>query len=46
LEAFQKFGFLKGMILTARRLAKCGPWNPGGIDNVPDDYYLFKFWGR
>ncbi|MDR3165837.1 MAG: membrane protein insertion efficiency factor YidD [Synergistaceae bacterium] len=46
LEAFQKYGFLKGMILSVRRLAKCGPWNPGGEDPVPDDYYFFKFWGR
>jgi putative membrane protein insertion efficiency factor len=49
LEAFQKHGFFKGMILTVRRLAKCGPWNPGGVDPVPEDYYpfkFFKFWGR
>ncbi|MDR0764485.1 MAG: membrane protein insertion efficiency factor YidD [Synergistaceae bacterium] len=46
LEAFQKHGFFKGMILAARRIAKCGPWNPGGIDPVPDDCYLFKFRGR
>ncbi|MDR1510084.1 MAG: membrane protein insertion efficiency factor YidD [Synergistaceae bacterium] len=40
LEAFQRYGFLKGAILTARRLARCGPWHPGGIDRVPDKFRL------
>ncbi|MDR2780588.1 MAG: membrane protein insertion efficiency factor YidD [Synergistaceae bacterium] len=40
LEAFQKHGFLKGIILTARRLARCGPWHQGGIDRVPDEFRL------
>jgi len=31
-EALQKHGVLKGLWLTARRLCRCHPWNPGGID--------------
>lgn len=34
-EAIEKYGFLKGLWLTLKRLAKCHPWHPGGIDNVP-----------
>jgi hypothetical protein len=33
-EAFDKYGFLKGMYLTIRRLSKCHPFNPGGYDPV------------
>ncbi|MBI5424434.1 MAG: membrane protein insertion efficiency factor YidD [Opitutae bacterium] len=34
-EALREHGLLSGLALTARRLAKCGPWHPGGIDPVP-----------
>jgi len=33
-EAFDKYGFLKGMYLTVRRLLRCHPFNPGGYDPV------------
>jgi len=32
--AFQRYGFLKGTYLSARRLARCHPFNPGGIDYI------------
>lgn len=35
IEALQVHGLFKGLILTAKRLARCGPWNPGGYDPVP-----------
>lgn len=35
LEAIAQHGTLKGGILAARRLAKCHPWHPGGVDPVP-----------
>jgi putative membrane protein insertion efficiency factor len=31
-EALQKHGVLKGLWLTVRRLCRCHPWHPGGID--------------
>ncbi len=31
-EALQKHGVLKGLWLTVRRICRCHPWNPGGID--------------
>jgi putative membrane protein insertion efficiency factor len=34
-EALQMHGALKGAWLTVRRLLRCGPWHPGGIDPVP-----------
>lgn len=36
LEAFRKRGFFVGMFLTARRILRCNPFNPGGYDPVPE----------
>jgi putative membrane protein insertion efficiency factor len=33
--ALREHGFLAGLVLTVIRLAKCGPWHPGGEDQVP-----------
>lgn len=35
LEALQTHGPLKGLYLTGRRLSRCHPFHPGGIDRVP-----------
>jgi len=34
-QAIYKYGILKGGILTAWRILRCNPFNPGGIDPVP-----------
>lgn len=34
-EAIKIHGALYGTYLTVRRLLRCHPWNPGGIDLVP-----------
>ncbi|MFB0564845.1 MAG: membrane protein insertion efficiency factor YidD [Candidatus Aminicenantaceae bacterium] len=34
-EAIKKHGFFKGAFLGGRRLLKCHPFNPGGVDLVP-----------
>lgn len=33
--ALREHGLLAGLALTVIRLAKCGPWHPGGEDPVP-----------
>jgi uncharacterized protein len=35
LEALEEHGAVKGSWLAAKRIAKCHPFHPGGIDNVP-----------
>ena len=40
IEALNKHGFCKGFILTVWRLARCQPFCEGGLDPVPDEFYL------
>lgn len=36
LTAFRRFGAFKGSYLTVKRILKCHPFHPGGIDLVPE----------
>jgi putative membrane protein insertion efficiency factor len=35
-EAIAQHGPVRGVVLAGRRLGKCHPFHPGGIDMVPD----------
>ncbi|MCY0888807.1 MAG: membrane protein insertion efficiency factor YidD [Alicyclobacillaceae bacterium] len=34
-EAVSRYGAFYGGWLAVRRISRCGPWNPGGVDPVP-----------
>lgn len=35
IEAYQKYGFFKGTVLTVWRILRCNPFSKGGYDPVP-----------
>jgi putative membrane protein insertion efficiency factor len=35
LEAIRVHGALRGSLLAAKRIGRCHPWSPGGVDQVP-----------
>jgi uncharacterized protein len=37
LEAVRRFGAIKGTGLALRRISRCHPWAPGGVDPVPSE---------
>lgn len=40
INAIQKYGCLRGSVLTLKRLARCHPWNAGGFDPVPEKNHV------
>ena len=42
LVALKKHGPFLGLIMGIARILRCNPFNPGGIDHVPDYFTIFK----
>lgn len=40
IEALEKHGFFKGMILAVWRVLRCNPFCKGGIDRVPETFTI------
>ena len=38
IQAFQRYGVIRGMLLTGWRLLRCNPLCRGGYDPVPDTF--------
>lgn len=45
LDAVRIHGAARGSWLALRRLGRCHPWTPGGVDLVPQRY-VYRWWGR
>lgn len=41
-EAVERFGALKGGWLAIKRILKCHPFHPGGVDPVPEKWPIKK----
>jgi hypothetical protein len=44
-QAIQRYGILRGLVLAAWRLLRCNPWSAGGVDPV-DAQRVFDDRGR
>jgi putative membrane protein insertion efficiency factor len=40
-QAIERYGILRGLVLAGWRLLRCNPWSAGGVDLV-DEQRLFK----
>ena len=35
IQAIEKYGAIRGGLMSVKRVLRCNPWNPGGHDPVP-----------
>lgn len=38
LTALERHGAVKGSWMAAKRIGRCHPWHPGGVDPVPEQF--------
>lgn len=41
-RSIARFGVIRGSWMALHRIVRCNPRSLGGIDHVPDQFYLFK----
>ena len=46
LTALEKHGAFKGTVLAMWRLARCNPFSLGGVEHVPDRFFLYTLKNR
>ena len=42
IESLQKYGLLKGLLLSCKRILSCHPWGKGGFDPVQKEMKVKK----
>ncbi|MBR6337332.1 MAG: membrane protein insertion efficiency factor YidD [Ruminococcus sp.] len=42
MQSYKKHGFVKGTILSVRRILRCNPLFKGGVDPVPEKFTLIR----
>ena len=40
IDAFRRYGLVRGLALTAHRILRCHPWSHGGVDHVHEQRLL------
>ncbi|MBP1561861.1 MAG: membrane protein insertion efficiency factor YidD [Oscillospiraceae bacterium] len=46
MQAIEKHGAVKGVLLAAWRILRCNPWSLGGIDPVPEKFGFYTLRNR
>lgn len=46
ITAIERFGIIKGTILSVWRLLRCNPYSNGGVDYVPEKFNLYLLKNR